>query len=319
MLISGTFLQLYKQVDKTKPGFDWSAAEWSKEFDYLAQIGMKLIIIQYSVYDHEAYYFSKLAPAVVKTDQIETILSLADERKFKVMLGLTLTSSYWYNKKPPEYWDEEIRRNKQFVDELWGKYGHHQSFWGWYIPHEIDDVTGKPEPMRQLITKLLNEMRSYCHQKTPKLLVGIAPYFSNAMTPTEFEDWWTRTLHGAGIDILMLQDGVGCHRAVIERDIPLYYGALQKACKNTGVEFWTDLEIFDQIHCPPVDNEPVEKWAAVPADIKRIKAQIETTAPFVKRIVCFEFTHYMSPQMGDKQKKLFQDYINFVDYYHIEG
>ena len=142
--------------------------------------------------------------------------------------------------------------------------------------------------------------------------MSIAPFFSNAMPPEEYEKWWIKTLQGAGIDILMLQDGVGCHRADIPRDIPPYYGAGKQACLKTGVEFWTDLEIFDQIHCPPVDDLPLDKWDAVPADIERIKAQIETTAPYVSRITCFDFTHYMSPQMGKKQVQLFNNYKNYI-------
>lgn len=314
MLITGTFIQPFQIINKSHPPFDLTRNQWEKEFEYLSQVGINLIIIQFSVYDKEAYYLSDLVPCITKVDQIETILSLADERNMQVMLGLSLNSSYWYGEKPGSYWDEELAWNKKVIDELWKKYGLHPSFWGWYIPHEIDDVTAKPEPMRQLIARLLHEISSYCHLKTPQLPVGIAPFYSMAMTPAKFELWWTKTLSDAGIDILMLQDGVGCHRVDIQRDIPPYYNAGKNACIHTGVEFWTDLEIFDQIHCPPVDDLPLDKWDALPADINRIKAQIETTAPYVSRIVCFDFTHYMSPQMGEKQKNLFNEYLNYIRY-----
>lgn len=314
MLITGTFVQPYQTVNKSHPPLDWTKEQWKKEFRYLEQIGINLIIPQFSVYDNEAYYFSEIVPCITKNDQLEIILSLADEWKFQIMVGLTLDSSYWYGEKTVSYWENEVERNKKFVDELWKKLGHHPSFWGWYIPHEIDDVTAKPEPMRLVVTRLLNEISSYCHKKTPGLPVSIAPFFSNAMPPDEYEKWWTKTLQGAGIDILMLQDGVGCHRGDIQRDIPPYYTAGKNACLHTGVEFWTDLEIFDQIHCPPVDDLPLDKWDAIPAKIKRVTAQIETTAPYVSRIVCFDFTHYMSPQMGEKQAKLFQDYKHYIEY-----
>ena len=78
------------------------------------------------------------------------------------------------------------------------------------------------------------------------------------------------------------------------------------------MDFWTDLEIFDQFHCPPVDNLPLEKWDANPASMERIIKQISIEESFVSRIVCFEFTHYMSPQMGNLQQKLYNAYRDWL-------
>lgn len=74
---------------------------------------------------------------------------------------------------------------------------------------------------------------------------------------------------------------------------------MKKACEENKVEFWGDLEIFDI----PAG------WK--PAKIERIREQIEKMKPFVKKIVVWEFNHYMSPLKGGEQRKLYEEYKDF--------
>lgn len=312
MLIDGTFIQLYKVINKSQVPLDWTELQWETEISWMKTIGFQLIIIQFSAFDNQAYYPSNIIPMGGKHDQIDIILSLAQKMNMQVMVGLTLESTWWKGVSDSGYFQRDLEKNIKIANELWDKYSHYSSFWGWYIPHEIDDTYSKPDEHRKQITDLLEKMTAHLHQLSPGKPVGIAPYYSMNMTPQEYEQWWLKTLSAAKLDIMMLQDGVGCHRPNLDRDIVPYYQAMQKACQKTGVEFWSDLEIFDQIHCPPVDNLPLEHWDAMPAALERIKRQIFLEEPFVSRIVCFEFTHYMSPQMGIAQRKLYDDYKQWI-------
>jgi len=312
MKIEGSFYQPFARVNKTATQLDWDREHWNKELNWMKNVGMDLIIIQFCVYEGRAYYPSAIFPQAGKNDQVEIILSEAEKVGMKVMVGLTLDNQWWKGVNSEEYIRHELEMNSNLARELWTKYGHFSSFWGWYIPHEIDDWGAEPENVRELITRLLTHLSAFLKNMTPGKPVGIAPYYSMRMAPKVYEEWWFRTLKSSGIDIVMLQDGVGCHRPDIEKDITPYYQALNSACRRTQVQCWTDLETFDQIHCHPVDDWPVEKWDAVPASIDRVARQIELEEPWVEKIVIFEFTHYMSPQMGEKEEKLYKDYKNYL-------
>ena len=312
MKIEGSFIQPFARVNKQKTQLDWDASQWVKELGYMKAIGMDLIIIQFAAYERQAYFPSKLFPQAGKQDQLENILSQAQVLGMKVMVGLCLDNEWWKGVDSKDYFFKELDINKKMADELWEKYGHYTSFWGWYIPHEIDDMGARPEHIREMIAGLLLDMGNHLRTLSPGKPVGIAPYYGMHMTPAEFEEWWYKTLNTAKMDIMMLQDGVGCHRPDIEKDITPYYAAMQKACQRTGTEFWSDLEVFDQVCCPPIDDTPLELWEANPASIERIKRQIELEAPYLSKIVCFAFTHYMSPQVSVKEEKLYRDYQAYL-------
>ncbi len=312
MKIEGSFYQPFERVNKTSTQLDWDRDHWKQELNWMKEVGMDLLIIQFCVYEGRAYYPTTLYPQAGHNDQVENILSEAEKIGMKVMVGLTLDNQWWKGINSEEYIQQELAMNKKLAKDLWDKYGHYKSFWGWYIPHEIDDWGAEPENVRQLISKLLGELSASLKELTPGKPIGIAPYYSMRMTPEAYENWWIKTLESSGIDIVMLQDGVGCHRPDMEKEITPYFQALASACRKTNVHFWTDLEIFNQIHCHPVDDWPVEKWDAIPADMGRIARQIELQEPWVEKIVIFEFTHYMSPQMGENEKTLYKDYKNYL-------
>ncbi|MEW6227879.1 MAG: DUF4434 domain-containing protein [Bacillota bacterium] len=240
-------------------------------------------------------------------DSVGMAINEAAKRNMQVMLGLTLDPSWWKGNFDAA---GDLERNKQVVDELWSRYGRSPAFYGWYIPHEIDDLNSRGADRLNNLIRFTAELSGYAKQVSSGKPVAIAPFFGMHMTPAEYEKWWKSYLAGARVDIVMLQDGVGCHRVDLYKDVPSYYAALQRAATANNVELWSDVEVFNQTHGWPVDGGT---WAAVPGKIETIAEQLRVEKPYVSRFVAFEFTHYMSPWQGSEQAKLFDEYRKYLE------
>ena len=74
-----------------------------------------------------------------------------------------------------------------------------------------------------------------------------SPFISSSRPPPcQVEQLYGQILDQSGIDILLLQDSVGAQKwdtNILQRVAP-YFQAFQNACKATGVQFWANLESF---------------------------------------------------------------------------
>jgi hypothetical protein len=132
--------------------------------------------------------------------------------------------------------------------------------------------------------------------------VAVSPFFNPLIKPGEpgfgdldpgcFATVYCQFLEHAGIDIVMLQDGVGT-RGLKTGDLPVrvipYFQAFQQLCRSKHVALWGNVENFEIVPGQPNMND---FW---PTDIGRLESQIRATAPFVKELVTFDFFHYMNP------------------------
>lgn len=100
----------------------------------------------------------------------------------------------------------------------------------------------------------------------------------------------------------MIQDGIGCNRMDIIRELPIAYNVNAEVCHNLNIEFWSDLEIFN-----------IEDFT--PANINRIKQQLDIEARFVNKIIAFDIPHYLSAQYSSLSKILYENYSNY--YYSL--
>ena len=90
-------------------------------------------------YHGKAYYPSKLFPGrmpIASPDPLEAILSEADRLGMQVMPGVGCYAFF-------DYTPGSLRWCKQVADELWERYGHHPSFYGWYVSEEKDGGLGE--------------------------------------------------------------------------------------------------------------------------------------------------------------------------------
>lgn len=292
--ISGTFLQLSNALAR------YSEAEWAQELDWMQEVGIELIIIQYAGYGNSWWY-----PRTAGTpDLIGLIMSLAEERDMQVMLGLHLDPAFWEGTHDMA---TEVERNRSVASQLWERYGARPSFAGWYIPHELSDHTFRNAREYLASIDLHSQLAQHLRALAPQVPISVAPYYGGTYDERSYGLMWGAYLNSVDVDIIMLQDGVGTHRVGID-DIAPHFRALRNAIGQRPIALWSDVEIFDQIHGWPVDDEP---WAATTGAFDRIRAQMEAAEPYVTRLVIFEFSHYMSPRTPEATA-LFEAYRSWV-------
>ena len=309
--ITGTFIQLDNET------LHWDSTQWKNEFQAMKDVGMDILVIQFSGSNQSAYYPSKSLKYDKAISSIPVLLDQADKMGIQVYIGLLNIHGWWSAANHPDWFPKALALQKQTVLELQDLYGKHTSFIGWYLPEEIDDLNWQTKAKQKLLIEYLSPIASYCHEISGNKPVMTAPFTGwnpdtkMYMTPKAFENMWENIFTHTQIDIVALQDAstrAKYHKIIL----PPYFKALQKACAKSGAKLWSDLEIFEQVHGWPIDKQ---QHSAEPASLNRIKNQITLETPLVENIICFEFNHYMSPYRGEKQKKLYEEYLKWVKNY----
>ena len=294
--IQGTFICFDKEV------YNWTEIQLATDLANMAQVDMNILVIQYSIRINEdgnshSIYPSSLFtkdPNIQINDPIDVILTRSEEIGIHVFIGLGMILNQTGSYHPT--W--EIGFQTEIANELWNKYGNHSSFYGWYIPDEYENnIWWKENNATGYLSQVAGYLKNISHNKP----VMISPYFGDPsykpgyLSPSDTQKWWTNVLADAQIDIVATQDGIGCDRNITFEKVRQYYSAIQNACESNGVDHWANIEIFN-----------ISNWE--PADIARIKEQIEVGDQYSTKIICYEFAHYMDPQMGNKQKELYENY-----------
>lgn len=306
--LHGTFIQYQPWM------LELDAEEWHAELDAMRRAGLDTLVIQWLEADSQRYFGSDTA-----VDPTAIILDYADAHGMCVFLGLSHVKKWFVWPKEGQFPDALVARNAAFAQQVWQHYGKRRAFAGWYIPQEIM-LWGIPRVWLTLLTDYLQRVSTTCKEFSGGKPVAIAPYFDGKAPPETVGRDLARLLGDSGIDIVMLQDGVGARGwdDDVERVRP-YFRACRDACLEMGAELWSDLECFRLVRADPATGR---KQGFVPADAERIGRQLAAEAPFVERFVTFDFFHYMSPQRGPAQEKLFKDYLDtFVSrpFYPVHG
>ncbi len=292
--IEGSFLRLDFE------NANWSVNVWKSELEDMRNIQIKDLIIQHVTDNGTAYYptiLDWLNP--VGNDPIAKIMSIADTLGMKVYIGLAYDGLFWQYPDDSAYLEGLANRNIDVINELWDLYEEHSCFEGWYIPQEISDY---PLSKIENYVAYIDTIADYSHWLSSSKLVLIAPFFAMHQSASDFEIWWRNILDSCSIDVLMLQDGVGCDRCTLSTNVPEYFYAMKKACDSTGTIFWTDLEIFTP-----------DSLGWKPGDMNRIAEQIEVESLYVSKIVCYEYNHFMGLNKDTAQMILYRDYAKYLE------
>jgi hypothetical protein len=244
------------------------------------------------------------AVAAVGMNAIETILQVADDLGVQVFLGLGLSPEYWSGEFDAR---NEAATNQKIMTELQDLYGSYGSLAGWYLPEELDDRNFNTPQAKEAVVTYLKSMVMYARFYTHRPVM-VSPYFGINPDGTAYAQWWDDVLSEAKVDIVAMQDGVGTRRTTIEESASVF-AALQPIMEKHDVQFWANIEVFDQIHGWPVD---AGTWQAIPATSDRVSTQLALESPYVQKVVIFEFSHYMSPRLGGKAEELYHGYIDNI-------
>ena len=291
--IVGTFIQYEPWMMKL------DRAAWRRELDAMRGAGIELVVIQWLEFENERFF-----AAQDDADPTRIILDYCDAHGMRVFIGLSHADLWWSRLKDHDHLDRASARSVAVANEAWRRYGRHASFAGWYLPQELRDAT-YPLQYTLRIRTFYKMLGDRCRALSGGKPVAIAPAMSGTVSPKKFGQMYAALLPGSGIDILMLQDGVGARGwdADFERRIVPYFREMSDACRASRVALWSDVEIF---------RRGPNGAGSEPADVERIKRQIDAVAPFVEGFVMFDFFHYMSPRRGKAQKKLYEDYLREI-------
>ena len=310
--IDGTFFEFLHH--NTAEGKYWNSAlngfsseDWRCKVREIADIGMEYIVIMATALYDKCYFKSSVYPfaGIPCEDPIEEILDEADKCGVKVFLGNGFYGDW--RKAGNNIKDKEvIARSFRAMEELAELYAHHESFYGWYYPDESCIILNFSKDF----VNYVNLCSAHCHSLTPEKKTLIAPYGTNLALPNSR---YVHTLEKLDVDFIAYQDEVGVKKTKVDRTKKIFE-RLNKAHEKAGrAKLWADIELFDF-------EGMVYKSALVPANFDRIQKQIDNVAPYVEKILCYQYLGIMNPADSkafaghEKSAELYERYSRSIGF-----
>lgn len=287
----------------------WDDSQWQKEFVYLKEAGMDMLIFMHTVLSSEqgtiSFYPSQLEGVKgSENDLMENCLRNARLAGFKVIIGLNFDDCWW----KPETWSKEwltkqMELGNRIAAELIERYKsrYPDTMYGWYWVWEIIDSYCKDPLIRNQLVSALNINLDFLHKRSPDMPVLLSPFMNSTQSTKEScaEVWQYILSHGhfKDGDIFAPQDCVGSGFLKAE-EAPQWFEALSLIIPTTPkIQFWGNVELFDQ-----------RFWTtATPA---RLKQQIDALRPYVSNFISFAYSHYYSPR--SKSPIIHRAYVHYM-------
>lgn len=302
--LKGTFIQLLSVQQ------GWGKEDWDKLFGYLQQLGIKQVIVQWSVLDNVQFFSAENSPGSGDAP-LNYILKESDKAGIDVIVGLFQDSRYWDEvRKDPQsikaYLAETATITQKVADRLAPILKNHPSFKGWYIPQEIDDTTWRINDAQSFLFQYLNDLSRHLKNIFPDRLVALSGFGSNDSPLPAVEVFWENLLKSAPIDIMLFQDGIGANKLTFSR-LPVYLTLMEKITKSQSRQLKIVVELFEQTTGDVLSHS---QFAAKPADLNRIEKQIKIGNSFDPELVAFSIPEYMTPSGGLQAEKLYRGYLS---------
>lgn len=286
--IDATFIQLNDEQLR------WGAAEWARAADDLRSLGISTVIVQYTGDEHGSFQERYGGRSVAH------LLAAAGRAGIVVWVGLDEAPS-WPRVAPPRFAPLGDERRATALARLCAS---HPSCAGFYLSPEIDDSTwsDRSSQLRARVRRSVSILRTH----RPGARVSIAPFFTRRLGPAEYARFLVSLLHGADVDVVMLQGGTGTGRAS-PADARMYYRALAPVLRAHGVDTWLVVELFDQTAGTPWDERP---FAARPATIDMVRRALLADERALEHRVAFSILDYMTGE-DPRARRLRADYDAF--------
>ena len=275
---------------------NWNDEDWKKDIQNMKDAGIDTLVIMRGVFYDKILYPSKhfKDKKMDYKDFIELVLAEADKKNMDVYVGLYISNLTWNDGD----YQTEINENEYYVDEILERYGHHKSFIGWYLPHEVGHNNYNFVPVTAGLIEILK-------RKSPEKKIFMSPFYRDkeinypepTLTPDETYKEWDEMFEAFGkdIDCCAFQDGTSSLK-----NLESYMNVTKKLCDKYNIEMWSNVETFKR-----VDGFP-------PLDFKTLSKKIEIAKKYCKKLITFEFSHFLSPQsMYEDARKLSKQYLEF--------
>jgi len=301
--LDGTFLQL------TDAHGRWSRAQWEALFDDLRALGLKRLVVQWTLRDETAFYASTQQRGVPQPP-LPVLLELADRDGVAVVVGLASDSRFWEriarDAKLVEVYLRRLRlRSEGVARELAPLLRAHASFAGWYVTEEVDDGSWLEPERRGLLAAYLRDLAASLKRLTPGATVAVSGFSNARCDPDALESFWKALLAAAPLDVVLFQDGVGALKMDLA-NLPLYLGAMERAASASGRRLGVVVELFEQTGGPPVD---AGAFKAVPAPPARVLRQLELAGRASAGAIAFTVPDYMRGQNDPRAAQLRDAYL----------
>lgn len=309
--IDGTFFEF--RHHNTPEGKYWNpalekfqGADWREKIREIADIGMEYVVVMATALYEKCYFKSSVFPFAdtLCPDPIEEILDEADKCSVKVFLGNGFYGD-WRKAGENIKSQQVIDRSFCAMEELASLYAHHDSFYGWYFPDETCIILRYSKDFM----KYVNLCSARCYELTPEKKTLIAPYGTNLVYAN---DRYIRCLSELDVDFIAYQDEVGVKKTKVDRTKRLFEKLKVAHDKAGRSKLWADIELFDF-------EGVVYKSALVPAKFERIQKQIENVAPYVDKILSYQYLGIMNPADSkafaghSDSVKLYEDYKKYIN------
>lgn len=254
----------------------FTADQWAEKIAELANLGMKYFVLMESALYDKAYFPTSIYPSdetLGCKKPIENLLTEADRHGIRVFMSAGYYGN-WRETHENMTSPEVTKRAFQAMNELYGLFSHHPSFYGWYLPDEEGICQYYSEDFIQYVNAYAAEARRIGGGK--KML--IAPYGTNMVAA---DDRFIRQLERIDADFIAYQDEVGVQKSTVEQT-PAYFETLKKLHdKAARSQLWADIELFQF-------EGKVYHSALLPAPAERVKKQLEAVSPYVETILAYE-------------------------------
>jgi hypothetical protein len=293
--------------------------QWKEMVSSMHNIGMDIIVVQESFrnqeyvghheierdgYKGKAFYPSKLYSQrmpIGARDPLEAVLTRADSLGMSVFMGVGMYA--WF-----DYTAGSLDWHKKVAKELWDKYGHHSSFYGFYVSEEgmgsldcFEKDSSKHDIRRREVLDFFKEFTPYCNKMAPGKPVMFAP-----------NGWGVGRSKGAYPELLKNVDII-CPFAFArmpEGDLSgkEAISLLQKYCDDSKAHLWLDLEAF-------LFNE--KQGYLYPRHMSEIQSDLNQFDNFEK-VICYQYPGVfnnpkMSVRVGEPSTvQLYLDYQNYL-------
>ena len=307
MQIKGTFLD---EISHDIPHQNWGEKEWDADFGHMHRAGIEHVILIRCGYRRWQTFSSQVLTSEERcyeppADLVGMFLRLSEKWGMKFWFGLYDSGKYWAS---GDYL-HEVELNCRLIDEVWARYGHHESFQGWYLSQEISRRTKN-------MSRIYAEVGRHAKAVSGGLKTMISPYIhgiktdqvmagDKALSVEEHRREWNEILGNVAgaVDILAFQDGQVDYHELYD------YLVVNKALADKyGMECWTNIESFDRDM--PIRFLPI-KWEKL-----LLKLDAARRAG-MQNVITFEFSHFMSPNSAYPQAGHLYD--RYCDYFKIDN
>lgn len=266
--------------------------------DSMHDLGMETAIVTYVEFQGRFFYPTDLrfydrdmkkeaAGNWLPYDAVETILSQADRHGMHVFLGLGRGGDMGLMAdgiKDPQRLQASIANSRASAADLWERYGHHASLYGWYLTHEMHDLA--------LASAYYDPVADFCHSFAPDRPVLVAPDGTPLTSP--------ETLAASHVDIFAYQDAVGPGYVPYEytydpegriASLDEVFSDYQRRHAGTRKHLWADLELWEMTG-PEYGSPYPPPWS-------RVARQLATECRYVEMVTAYELTGFMEMPGSD--------------------